>query len=84
MMVYSSLAVLAFLSTMFAVAQLVMHNPPWALYFLIPIILIAIVMYWASLIGQKLAHEQMQLLYQVTLQTLAQGSGLDSLSHPDP
>ncbi|MBL4808462.1 MAG: hypothetical protein JKY43_00190 [Phycisphaerales bacterium] len=84
MMVYSSLAVLAFLATMFAAAQLIMNNPPWALYFLIPIILIAAAMYWASLIGQKLAHDQMQLLYRVTLQTLAQGSGLDSLSHPDP
>jgi hypothetical protein len=84
MMVYSSLAVLAFLATMFAVAQLVMNNPPWALYFLIPIILIAAAMYWSSLIGQKIAHDQMQLLYRVTLETLAQGAGLESLTHPNP
>ena len=82
MMVYSGLAVLAFLASMFAVAQLVMSNPPWAFYFLIPIVLIAAVMYWSSLIGQKIAHDQMQLLYRVTLETLSQGSGIKVLNHP--
>lgn len=82
MMVYSGLAVLAFLACMFGFAQLIMSNTPWAFYFLIPIILIAAAMYWASLIGQKIAHDQMQLLYRVTLETLAQGSGIQVLNHP--
>mgnify|MGYP003630248791 FL=1 len=84
MMVYASLLVLAFLTIIFAFAQLIMHNQPWALQFLIPIILIAATMYWSSLIGQRIAQDQMQLLYRVTLETLAQGSGIDSIDHPNP
>ena len=84
MMVYASLIVLAFLTIIFAVSQLIMHNNPWALQFLIPIILIAAVMYWSSLIGQRIAQDQMQLLYRVTLETLAHGSGMDSVNHPIP
>jgi len=84
MLVYSSLAVLAFLAAMFAVSQLIMGKPPWAFYFLIPITLISAAMYWASLIGQKIAHDQMQLLYRVTLETLAHSSGIETLTHPEP
>ena len=83
-MVYASLLVLAFLTIIFAVAQLIIHNQPWALHVLIPIILIAATMYWSSLIGQRIAQDQMQLLYRVTLETLAQGSGIDSIDHPNP
>ncbi len=84
MMVYSSLVVLAFLASIFGVSQFIMGNTPWAFQVLVLLALIAGAMYWASLIGQKIAQEQMQLLYKVTLQTLARGSGLDSLSHPEP
>jgi len=83
MLVYSSLAVLTFLASIFGVSQLVMGNTPWAFYFIIVLAAIAGAMYWASLIGQKIALEQMQLLYRVTLETLALGSGIDSLEHPD-
>jgi hypothetical protein len=82
MMTYSSLAVLAFLTVMFGVSQAIMGSSPWTFQFLIPILFIAGVMYWSSLVGQKLAHDQMQLLYRVTLETLADGSGIKVLDHP--
>ena len=82
MMTYSSLAVLAFLAGIFGVSQLMMGNSPWALQYLIPIVVIAAAMYWASLVGQRIAHDQMQLLYRVTLETLADGSGITVLDHP--
>lgn len=82
MMTYSSLAVLAFLAVIFALSQVMMDDSPWALQALIPLGLIAGVMYWSSLLGQKLAQEQMQLLYRVTLETLADGSGIQVLDHP--
>ncbi len=85
MMTYSSLAVLAFLAVIFAFSQIMMDDSPWALQALIPLAIIAGVMYWSSLVGQKLAQEQMQLLYRVTLETLADGSGIQVLNHPtDP
>lgn len=82
MMTYSSLAVLAFLAVIFAFSQMMMDNAPSAFQFLIPIVLIAAGMYWASLVGQRIAHDQMQLLYRVTLETLADGSGIKVLDHP--
>jgi len=81
MMVYSSLAVLAFLAAMFGVSQLILHNPPWAFQIILVLVAIAGVMYWSSLIGQKIAQEQMQLLYRVTLETLGAGAGLESIEH---
>lgn len=84
MLVYSSLGVLAFLAVMFGAAQMIMGNSPWALWFLIVLGVIAGSMYWASLVGQKIAHDQMQLLYRVTLETLGAGSGVDRLSHVEP
>ncbi len=82
MMTYSSLAVLAFLTVMFGFSQWIMGSTPWTFQLLIPILLIAGVMYWSSLVGQKLAHDQMQLLYRVTLETLAEGAGIQVLEHP--
>lgn len=84
MMTYSSLLVVAFLALMFGVSQLILKTNPWAFHFLIPIAIIAALMYWSSLIGQKLAHDQMQLLYKVTIETLAKGSGIETLTHKSP
>ncbi len=84
MFAYSTLAVLASLAFVFGLSQLVLQNTAWAFYLIIPAVLIAAVMYWASLVGQHLAQNQMQLLYRVTLETLAQDAGLETLTEIEP
>ena len=59
MLAYISLATLIFFASMFGVAQWMMNKPPSTLK-LIPIfVAIAGLMYWASLMGQKIAQTQM-------------------------
>lgn len=81
---YSTLAVLASLAFVFGLAQLTLKNPAWAFFLIIPAVLIAAAMYWASLVGQHLAQNQMQLLYRVTLETLANDAGMETLHHNEP
>lgn len=70
MLTYIALATLIFFSIMFAIAQWMMNTPPNVLK-LVPIfVVIAIVMYWSSLIGQKIAQQQMHTLYDASMQAL--------------
>jgi len=72
MLAYISLATLIFFASMFGVAQWMMNKPPNVLM-LIPIFLAAgALMYWASLMGQKIAQKQMHELYDVSMGALAQ------------
>jgi hypothetical protein len=58
-----SLIVIASLAAMFALAQVTIDQAPTALW-VVPIALaLAAGVYWMSLIGQRLAHEQMVLLH---------------------
>jgi len=82
MMVYSSLAVLVFLAAIFGISQMILQSSPWAFQFIIVILVIAALMYWSSLIGQKIAQSQMHELYDITIQTLAHGSGLETVDDP--
>lgn len=84
MFMYSTLAVLASLAFVFGLSQLVLQKPAWAFFLIIPSVLAAAAMYWASLVGQHLAQNQMQLLYRVTLETLAKDAGLDTLADSEP
>ncbi|MFK7758754.1 MAG: hypothetical protein AB8C13_02275 [Phycisphaerales bacterium] len=79
MMVYSSLAVLVFLAAMFGFSQIILQTSPWAFQFIIVILVIGAGMYWSSLIGQRIAQAQMHELYDITIKTLARGSGLEIL-----
>lgn len=84
MFMYSTLAVLVALAFVFGLSQLVLQKPAWAFLLIIPAVLSAAAMYWASLVGQHLAQNQMQLLYRVTLETLAKDAGLETLIHDEP
>jgi hypothetical protein len=78
MLTYISLATLIFFASMFGVAQWMMDKPPSVLK-LIPIfIIIAGLMYWASLIGQKIAQQQMHELYNASMEVL--GAETDELN----
>lgn len=71
MLTYIALATLIFFAAMFGVAQWMMDKPPGALKLIPLLVVIAVAMYWASLVGQKLAQAQMHELYDATMQTLS-------------
>jgi hypothetical protein len=70
MLTYIALATLVFFAGMFGISQWVMDKPPSALMLAVIPLLIGIVMYWSSLIGQRIAHAQMQELYDATMHAL--------------
>lgn len=71
MLTYIALGTLVFFAVMFGLAQWTMGRPPAALL-LSPIpLFIALVMYWSSLIGQRMAHQQMRELYDASMGALS-------------
>jgi hypothetical protein len=70
MLTYIALATLIFFAAMFGVSQWLMNKPPSALMLMGIPLMIGIIMYWSSLIGQRIAHEQMQELYDASMQAL--------------
>ena len=71
MLSYIALGTIVFFMFMFALSQWIMKNPPSALM-LVPIpVVIAVIMYSSSLIGQKIAHEQMRELYDASMGVLS-------------
>jgi hypothetical protein len=77
MLAYCSILVLVFFQAIFGFAQLMMNKSPWALL-LIPIFLtIAAIMYWTSLIGQRLANDQMHELHDAVADKLKTQSSPD-------
>ena len=70
MLTYIALASMIFFAIMFGIAQWMMNNPLSSLK-LIPVFgIIAGVMYCSSLIGQRIAQEQMHELYQASMNAL--------------
>lgn len=84
MLTYIALATLIFFSIMFAIAQWMMNNPPSVLKIVPIFLIIAIVMYWSSLIGQKIAQVQMHTLYDVSMQALWDETGEPKYQNPAP
>lgn len=81
MLAYISLATCIFFASMFAIAQWMMDKPPSSLK-LIPIFIIAAgLMYWASLMGQRLAQEQMHELYDASMNALAAPTKQENRDH---
>ena len=74
MLVYISLATLIFFASMFAVAQWMMNKPPSTLMLIPVLVAIAALLYWASLVGQKIAQKQMHELYDASMGALNQES----------
>jgi len=75
MLGYIALGTLSFFAAMFGVAQWMMDKPPSMLN-LIPVFLaLAALMYWSSLIGQKIAHAQMHELYNASMDALTDRGG---------
>lgn len=72
MLTYIAMGTLVFFAGMFSVSQWMMDKPPSALMFMVVPILIAIVMYWSSLFGQRIADEQMRELYDASMNALGQ------------
>lgn len=63
MLSYIAMGTLLIFSLIFALSQWLTNAPPSSLKLALIPALIAIIMYWTSLIGQKLAQEQMTELY---------------------
>ena len=70
MLTYIAMGTLVFFAGMFGVSQWMMDKPPSALMLMAIPILIAIIMYWSSLIGQRIADEQMRELYDASMNAL--------------
>jgi len=80
MLTYIALATLVFFAAMFGISQWMMNKPPSALT-LAPIpIVAAIAMYWASLVGQKIADAQMRELYDASMGVLS-GQQVNAAAH---
>jgi len=67
---YLALAILGIFAAIFGVAEWMVHQPPAALNLIPVLLIVAALMYWASLIGQKLARPQMHELYDATTRAL--------------
>ena len=78
MLSYIALATLIFFAAMFGIAQWMMDKPASTLMLIPALLVIAGVLYWASLIGQKLAQAQMHELYNASM------GALGALAQPDP
>lgn len=76
MLTYIALGTLVFFAAMFGVSQWMMDKTPSALPLALVPIGIGLVMYWASLIGQRIANEQMNELYDASMGAL-RGRPLD-------
>lgn len=76
MLGYIALATLIFLAAMFGVAQWMMDRPPSSLLAIPVLCLVAMVMYWASMVGQKLAQAQMHELHDAAMNALAGGESV--------
>ena len=82
---YITLATLTFFASMFGIAQWMMKKPPSTLKFIPIFIILAIILYWASLIGQRIAQAQMHELYDVSMGALGGSSKNHSeLGSPNP
>ena len=69
---YISLISMSFFAAMFSIAMWMMDKPPKALL-LIPIFAcLAALMYWASIMGQRIAQSQMHELYNASMRALTQ------------
>lgn len=84
MLTYIALGTILFFILMFAVSQWMMNKPLGPLSLTPLPIVIAMVMYWASLIGQKIAHEQMNELYDAAMGAISQNHPLRSGSNETP
>lgn len=74
MLTYISLATLIFFASMFGVAQWMMDKPPTVLKFIPIFVFVAALMYWGSLIGQKIANAQMHELYNASMGALTKNT----------
>ena len=72
MLAYIALATLVFFAAMFGIGLWMMDKPASTLVLIPALLVIAGVLYWASLIGQKLAHAQMLELYNASMGALAE------------
>lgn len=71
MLGYITLITLIFFASMFGVAQWMMDGSPTALKLIPVFVVIGGIMYWASLMGQRIANAQMHELYDASMAALA-------------
>ncbi len=74
---YLALVTIALMAAMWGIAQLVMHQTPWAFVFIPICLLIAGAMFWASMIGQRLARPEMKAMHEALC-------GVLGVDHPAP
>ncbi len=78
MLTYIALITLISFAAIFGFAQFMMGQSPWALT-LVPIFLgIAGALYWSSLVGQRLANDQMHELYDAVAAKLTENAPAES------
>lgn len=61
---YALLGFIAFVFSMLGISELIIHQSPWGFYALPPVLLLSVVWYGLSLLGQKLATDQIEILRQ--------------------
>lgn len=74
---YLALVTIALMAAMWGVAQIVMHRTPWAFLFIPVCLVIAGTMFWASMVGQRLARPQMKTMHAALCEVL-------EIEHPTP
>ena len=74
MLTYIALCTLIFFASIFGFAQLMMQRSPWAFMLLPMLLILAGLIYWASLVGQRLANEQMHELHDAVAGALIRDS----------
>jgi len=80
MLTWIAITTLVFFSLVIGLSQYLSESPPSALWALLPLALFAGALYGSSQVGQRLAHDQMHLLYD----TMTHALGLEIQSSTDP
>jgi len=75
MFAYLVIVVLIFFSSIWGVAQLLLGNSPWAFYLIILEVLLAVVLWFGSKTGQKLAYDEMVLMKQTIESCIREKAG---------
>ncbi|MCA9303525.1 MAG: hypothetical protein KC996_05330 [Phycisphaerales bacterium] len=78
MLAYIALCTLIFFASIFGFAQLIMQRSPWALSLLPVFLIVGGLIYWGSLVGQKLANDQMHELHDAVAGAIARVSAPDT------
>lgn len=70
MFMHLSLITIAFFAVMFGLSQMMLKQPPHALWVTAGCLLASLLLWWVSLLGQRVAHVQMHTLHDAVTEVL--------------